>query len=89
MDYISTPINVTFKARATSTTVNVPLINDSIAEGPETFDLSFTIPSSLSGRVILGAITKATGNITDDTGKEISLIDTLYFTILFSHYHKI
>ena len=64
----------TFTAGTTSTTVNVPLINDSIAEGPETFDLSFTIPSSLSGRVIPGTITEAIGTITDDTGKIINLL---------------
>lgn len=59
----------TFTAGTTSTTVNVPLINDSVAEGPETFNLSLSIPSSLSGRVIPGTITEAVGNITDDTGK--------------------
>ena len=61
----------TFTAGTTSTTVNVPLINDSIAEGPETFDLGFTIPSSLSGQVELGTITEAVGNITDDTGESL------------------
>ena len=65
------------------------MINDSIAEGPETFDLSITIPQSLSGQVELGTIAEAIGNITDDTGKAISLIDTLYLTIFFSYYHKI
>ena len=64
----------TFTAGTNSTTVTVPLVNDSIAEGPETFDLSFTIPSSLSGRVIPGTITKAIGTITDDTGKIINLL---------------
>ena len=69
MDYDSTPITATFTAGATTATVNVPLINDSIAEETETFDLSFTIPSSLSGRVVPGAITKAIGIVSDDTGK--------------------
>ena len=64
----------TISAISTSTTVNVPLINDSIAEGLETFDLSITIPPSLSGQVELGTITEAIGNIIDDTGKAISLI---------------
>ena len=64
----------TFTAGTTSTTVNIPLINDSIAEGPEKFDLGFTIPSSLSDRVIPGTITKAIGTITDDTGKIINLL---------------
>ena len=61
----------TFTAGTTSTTVNVPLINDSIAEGPETFDLTITIPPSLSGQVELGTITEAVGYIIDDTSKMI------------------
>ena len=71
VDYDSAPIDATFTAGSNSTTVNVPLINDSIAEGPETFDLNFTIPSSLRGQVEFGIITKAIGNITDDTGKAV------------------
>jgi len=69
VDYNSNPIIATFTAGTTSTTVNVPVTNDNIAEKSETFDLSFVIPPSLSGRVIPGTITKAVGNITDDTGK--------------------
>jgi len=69
VDYDSTPITATFTAGTNSTTVNVPVTNDSIAEKSETFDLNFNIPSSLSGRVMPGTITKAVGNITDDTGK--------------------
>ena len=71
MDYISTPIMATFAAGTTSTTINVPLINDNLREGSETFDLSFTIPSSLSGQVIPGSITAAVGNITEDSCKMI------------------
>ena len=48
--------------------VNISVTNDSIVEESETFNLAFIIPSSLSGRVIPGDITTATGNITDDTG---------------------
>ena len=68
-DYDSTTIMATFTAGTTSTTVSVPLINDSIAEGPETFDLSITIPLSLSGQVEFGTITEAVGYILDDTSK--------------------
>ena len=70
-DYNSTPINATFTAGTTSTAVNVPLINDSVAEGPETFDLTITIPPSLRGQVVSGTITEAVGNITDDTGESL------------------
>ena len=71
MDYISTPITVTFAANTTSTTVNVPITKDNIAEQSETFDLTFIIPSSLSGQVIPKRITKAIGVITDDTSKMV------------------
>ena len=69
MDYDSNSLMATFAAGTTTTTVNVLLINDSIAEGPETFDLSITIPPSLSGQVELGTITEAIGYILDDTSK--------------------
>ena len=42
---------------------------DGIVEESETFRLSFTIPSLLSGKVTPGNITSATGAITDDTSK--------------------
>ena len=71
MDYISTPIMATFAAGTTSTTINVPVINDTLREGSETFDLSFTIPPSLNGEVIPGSITAAVGNITEDSCKMI------------------
>ena len=71
VDYNSAPIKVTFSAGATSTTINIFVINDTTAEGSETFDLSLTIPASLREQVILGANSKAIANITDDTSKKI------------------
>ena len=81
-DYNSTPIMATFTAGTTSTTVNVPLINDSIAEGPETFSLTITIPSSLSGQVELGTITEAVGYIIDDTSEMMCSWVSYKFTLL-------
>ena len=69
MDYTSTPITATFPAGATSVMIDVPVTVDNIAEQRETFDLSFTIPSLLSGRVSPGRITDAVGTILDDTRK--------------------
>ncbi|XP_065884189.1 uncharacterized protein [Dysidea avara] len=66
VDYTSTPITATFPAGATTTTIDVPVTSDSIAEGIETFDLSFTIPSEFSSSVVPGTITSAVGTITDD-----------------------
>ena len=69
VDYTSTPINATFAASTTRTTIIVPVTRDNIAEQSETFDLTFTIPSSLRSQIIPGNITKAVGRITDDTSK--------------------
>ena len=63
------------------------MIDDNIVEGPETFRLAITIPSSLSGQVELGTITEAIGNITDDTGKTLSA--NYSFVDLLLCYHKI
>ena len=69
MDYTSTPINGTFTAETTSTTINIPVNKDDTLEEPETFNLGLTIPSPLNDRVNLGAISTATATITDDTSK--------------------
>ena len=69
MDYTSTPINATFAANTTNTTIEVPVTRDIIAEELEALDLTFIIPSPLSSQVIPGKITKAVGVITDDTSK--------------------
>ena len=71
VDYISIPIIATFAANTTSTTINVPVTKDNIAEESETFDLTFIIPPSLRSQVIPKRITKAVGVITDDTSKII------------------
>jgi len=68
VDYTSAPITATFTAGTTSTTVDVPVSTDNITEGSESFDLTFTIPSSLS-HVIPGNIAMAVGSITDTTSK--------------------
>ena len=69
MDYTSTPIPATFPIGAVSTTVSVQVTKDDIVEEVEAFNLNISIPSSLSGQVILGNTTNATCNIIDDTGK--------------------
>ena len=51
------------------TMIDVPVTKDDIAEGMETFNLTLTIPSSLSGRVTPGDIVTATATIIDETGK--------------------
>ena len=74
IDYTSTPINATFPVGANSITINVPVTKDTIAEETEAFNLSFSIPSSLSGQVVSGDITTAIGSIADDTSKRELLV---------------
>jgi len=67
VDYTSTPITATFTAGTTSTVINIPVTSDTIGEGLETFDLSFTIISPTG--VEPGRITTAVGQIIDTTGQ--------------------
>ena len=69
MDYTSTPIPATFAAGTANTTVNVPVTEDEILEPFETFELTFTVPSMLSTRVLVGNPNASTGNIIDSNGK--------------------
>ena len=70
MDYTSTPLAATFTAGTNSTTINIPVNMDNIAEESETFNLSLTIPPSLSERgITLGVNSAATATITDNTSK--------------------
>ena len=68
-DYDSTPINVTFTAGSTINNINITVNMDNVTETSETFNITFTILSLLSDKVVPGNITTATGSITDDIGK--------------------
>ena len=72
MDYDSNPIMATFTAGSASAMVNVPVTVDGIVERPETFDLRFTILSSL--QIMPGVNTTAVGIILDDTSKKSLVI---------------
>ena len=69
MDYISDPVTAIFIAGTNSALINVSVIKDGISEGLETFDLNFTIPSSVRG-VIPGNRTRAVGRIVDIESKQ-------------------
>ena len=69
VDYTSTPVNATFTAGSTIVELNISVTMDDVAEELETFNLMFTIPSLLSGKIVPGNITTAIGTISDDTGK--------------------
>lgn len=68
VDFISAPINVTFAAGTTSTTVNIPVISDDIAEGSETFNLQIIIPGRVQSS-FPGTTTEAVVTITDNSSK--------------------
>ena len=90
MDYDSNPIMATFTAGSTSAMVNVLVTVDNIIEILEILHLSFTIPSSLQGQVMPGAITTAIAIITDDTSKEIMLgsVNLLHLFVI-SYYGEV
>ena len=80
----------TFTAGSTSAMVNVLVTVDNIIEILEILHLSFTIPSSLQGQVMPGAITTAIAIITDDTSKEIMLgsVNLLHLFVI-SYYGEV
>jgi len=49
--------------------VSIALINDSIAEGHEEFNLTLNVPASLGPAIAVGNISNATGVITDSTSE--------------------
>ena len=60
---------VTIFAGLTSSTVNIPVINDNIVEGNETFSMSLSVPSSLGPKVTTGTITSAIVAIIDTSSE--------------------
>ena len=83
MDYDSGPYTVTFLAGSTTATFNVPINDDDILEGNETFML--TIDPSLPDGVTRGTPSEATVTIVDDDRKfllpMVLLFDMSYLPI--------
>jgi len=69
VDYTSTPITATFTAGTTSTTIDIPVTMDDIAEGSETFTLRFSIPQSLNSLLVPGEIATTIATIIDFSGQ--------------------
>ncbi len=66
IDYVNTGGTVSFgDGSATPQVINVPLCNDIVFEGDETFGATLSLPT---GGVTLGAQTTATATITDNDG---------------------
>lgn len=68
-DFTSTVQTVTIVAGTNSSMVNIPVTDDSIVEGDETFSMSLTVPSSLGPGIATGTITNATVTIIDTSSE--------------------
>ena len=68
MDYTSGPYPVLFRAGETSVTFDVPITDDRILEGNESFMLTIDQPSLPEG-VSRGGPSEATVTIVDNDGK--------------------
>ena len=67
MDYSSGPYTVTFPAGVTSVPFSVQIIDDTVLENDEDFDL-IIIPGSLPSNVTRGSTVRTTVTIADDDG---------------------
>ena len=72
MDYTSGPYAVTFPAGQTTATFNVPITDDMILEGDDSFTLTIN-ETSLPTNVIRGIFGEATVTIVNDDGKSLSI----------------
>ena len=66
-DYFRQDLVLTFETTSTSMDVVIPLINDDVMEGEETFTLCLVLLDGAEG-VRLGSPSTTTVNITDDDG---------------------
>ena len=74
MDFNSSIQTVTIAAGFNISTMNIPVTNDDIVEGGETFTMSLSVPSSLGPEIITGTITSATVTIVDTTSEYCSYV---------------
>ena len=63
-DYISTSGTLTFGANETSKIIPIPIVNDSYAEGTESFSITLSVPSGLG--LTLGAPASEVVTVNDD-----------------------
>ena len=78
VDFDSNPITIIFAVGENSTRVNVSVMADNLLEGEESFDIILSLRND-NFEVILGR-SRATGRITDSTGKLHTHIDQ--YTVL-------
>ena len=69
IDFNSATQTVTITAGTNSSMMNIPVTDDNIVEGDETFSMSVTVPSSLGPGITTGTITNATITIIDTSSE--------------------
>ena len=85
-DFNSAAQTVTIIAGTNSSMVNIPVKDDNIVEGDETFSMSLTVPSSFGPGIITGTITSATVTIIDTTGKYYHCSDSsVSYLVMYVH----
>ena len=67
VDFNSATQTATITAGASSSTINITVIDDNIVEGDEMFTMTLNVPTSPG--ITAGSITMATAIITDSTSK--------------------
>ena len=68
-DFNSATQTVIINAGTNSIMVNIPVTDNNIVEGDETFSMSLTVPSSLGPGIATGTITNATVTIIDTSSE--------------------
>ena len=68
-DFNPTTQTFTIVAGTNSSMVNIPVTDDNIIEGDETFSMSLTVPSSLGPGITTGTITSTTVTIIDTSSE--------------------
>ena len=69
VDFNTATLIATFASGMNISNVNIALINDSIPEGLEKFNLTLSVSSTLGPAITVGNRDSATGIITDSTGE--------------------
>ena len=81
MDFVSDSLTATLNSGENRIMINVPVVCDKQVEDTETFDIVLSVQSNESIPVQLG-LSRATGIITDSTGKGHKSIANFLFLLL-------
>ena len=77
-DYNSEPIFIKFDTETTRVSFNVPVLEDKVLEGNETFNLIIDPSSLTNNKITVGDPDQATVTIVDNDGKQRIMVLILY-----------